>query len=63
VLSLTGTPLLVLLVVLALGGPVALGLTWRRFSGRVLGVVVRVAIVLVCQVLAVAAVGVAVNRA
>jgi enterochelin esterase-like enzyme len=62
-LSLTGTLLLVLLIVLALGGPVALGLTWRRFSGRVLGVVARIGIVLVCQVLAVAAVGVGVNRA
>jgi S-formylglutathione hydrolase FrmB len=61
--SLTGMPLLVLLVVIALAAPVALAIGWRRSSAKFIAGVVRGLAVVLCQVLAIAAVFVGVNRA
>jgi hypothetical protein len=82
---LTGAPLLVVLVVLAVAGPVGLTIFWRRLSpyreggrpptppdgnpslalrkpGRALLAVTRWGAVVLCQVLAVGAIAIAVNR-
>jgi len=55
-------PLLVLLVVVAVALPITFGITWRRSSRRVVTVGVRVLGILLCQVVAITAVFVGVNR-
>jgi enterochelin esterase-like enzyme len=60
--SLTGAPLLVVLVVLAIAGPVGLTLGWRRLPKGVVGAITRLVTVLLCQAVAISAIAVAVNR-
>lgn len=59
-MSLLGWPLLVAVIVLALGGPTACVFFWGRVRG-VGALPARLALILVCQVTAVLAVGVGVN--
>lgn len=61
-MSLTGRPLLVLLVALAALLPLVLILTWRRRPGGLTGQLVRLVGILLAQVLAVGAVGVWANN-
>ena len=61
--SLTGAPLTILLVIVAIALPIALALTWRRLPGRVGGAALRIGLILCCQAVAVLAAGIALNRA
>jgi hypothetical protein len=61
--SLTGAPLTILLIIAAIALPIALALVWRRLPGRVGGALLRIGIILACQVIAVFAAGIALNRA
>lgn len=63
IVSLTGAPLTILLIAVAVAMPIALALVWRRFPGRIPGAVLRIGVILGCQAVAVLAMGVAVNRA
>jgi pimeloyl-ACP methyl ester carboxylesterase len=61
--SLTGAPLMILLIAAAVILPIALALAWRRLPSRVGGAALRVGMILGCQAVAVLAVFAAVNRA
>ena len=61
-MSLTGTPLVVLLATLTIAGPLLLVLTWHRRKHRVVAAIVRFVGVVGCQVAAVALVGVLANN-
>jgi hypothetical protein len=61
--SLTGAPLTILLIVAAVALPIALALAWRRLPGRVGGAALRIGMIISCQVIAVMAAGIALNRA
>jgi enterochelin esterase-like enzyme len=61
--SLTGAPLAITLIVVAIALPIVLALVWRRLPGRLGGAVLRVAMILSCQAIAVLAAGIALNRA
>jgi hypothetical protein len=61
--SLTGTPLTLLLVIAAVVLPIALALAWRRLPGRIGGAALRIGLILTCQAVAVLAAGIAMNRA
>jgi S-formylglutathione hydrolase FrmB len=61
-MSLTGWPLLVLLVTLAVLTPLFVALTWRRPPGGLVGAALRFLAMLFAQLLAVAAVGVWANN-
>ena len=62
-MSLTGAPLTILLIVAAVALPIALALAWRRLPGRVGGAAIRIGMIISCQVIAVMAAGIALNRA
>ena len=62
-MSLTGAPLTILLIVAAVALPIALALAWRRLPGRVGGAALRIGMIISCQVIAVMAAGIALNRA
>ena len=62
-MSLTGTPLTLLLIIAAVVLPIALALAWRRLPGRVGGAALRIGLILTCQAVAVLAAGIALNRA
>jgi enterochelin esterase-like enzyme len=61
-MSLTGRPLLVLLVILAVGSPVATLVLWTRLRPKSLAVVVRAVMVVGCQLAAVMLVAVLANN-
>lgn len=61
-MSLTGVPLVCLLVALTVLLPVGLVVTWRKKPRGLVGGVLRFFVVLLCQVVAVATVGVVANR-
>ena len=61
--SLTGAPLTILLIVAAVALPIVLALAWRRLPGRVGGAALRIGMIISCQVIAVMAAGIALNRA
>lgn len=61
-MSLTGTPLVVLLGLLTAGLPAFVVLTWRRRPRGVLGVLTRFAGIVVCQGVAIGLVGVLANN-
>jgi pimeloyl-ACP methyl ester carboxylesterase len=52
-----------LLIIAAIGLPIALALVWQRLPDRVGGILLRTAMILSCQVIAVFAAGIALNRA
>lgn len=60
--SLAGYPLLIVLAVFALALPIALALGWRKLPHRLGAVILRVLVIILCQLLALAAVFVGVNR-
>ena len=61
--SLTGASLTILLIVAAVALPIVLALAWRRLPGRVGGAALRIGMIISCQVIAVMAAGIALNRA
>jgi S-formylglutathione hydrolase FrmB len=60
--SLTGMPLLVTVIVVALALPFAVALAWRRTTPMIIATIVRALAIVLCQVVAIAAVFVGVNR-
>lgn len=62
IVSLTGTPLTIFLIIAAVGLPIALAVAWRRLPGRVGGAMLRIGMILSCEAVAVLAAGVALNR-
>ena len=61
--SLTGAPLMILLIAAAVILPIAVALAWRRLPGRAGAAALRLGMILGCQAVAVLAVFAAVNRA
>jgi pimeloyl-ACP methyl ester carboxylesterase len=54
--------LTILLIIAAVGLPIALAVAWRRLPGRVAGAILRIGMILCCEAVAVLAAGVALNR-